>query len=55
MVEEGFFSQVLKTLNTCKTHSSHGEGHSLVPCVFTFCPEVQLNTDSTVGAMSCFL
>lgn len=55
MVEKGHFSWVLKTLNTCKTRSSHWEGHCLVPCFFTFCPEVQLNTDSTVGAMSCFL
>lgn len=50
MVEKGHFSWVLKTLNTCKTRSSHWEGHCLVPCFFTFCPEVQLNTDSTVGA-----
>lgn len=46
---------MLKTLSTCKTRSSHWEGHCLGPWVSTFCPEVQLNTASTVGAMSSFL
>lgn len=49
MVEEGHFSWGLKTC------SSHWQGHCPVPWVFTFCPELQLNPDSTVGAMSCFL
>lgn len=55
MVEEGYFSWVLKTLSIWKTCSSPGEGHCPVPWVFTFCPDMQLNTDSTLGAMSCFL
>lgn len=53
--DEGHFYWGLKTLNICKTCSSHWEGHCLVPWVFIFCPEVQLNTDSTGRAMSCFL
>lgn len=55
MVEEGHFSWGLKTLKSCKICSSHWEGHCPVPWVFIFCPEIQPNPDSTVGAVSCFL